>query len=86
MHVPAGGQECPVWGPLLASPETLDGMTHEALSRALVAQDRDAHALLIDSTKTAWRSPPPFRLAGSRGADFTLCIWCATRARSAGRR
>ena len=32
-------RECPVWGPLFASPDTLDGMSHESLSRALAAQD-----------------------------------------------
>ena len=57
-----------MWGPLFASPDTLDGMSHEDLSRALVAQDRDAHAILIDSTKTAWRSAAvPFRLASALG-------------------
>ena len=65
--------ECPVWGPLFASPDTLDGMSHEDLSRALLAQDRGAHAILINSTKTAWRSAAvPFRLAGALGGDFTL--------------
>jgi hypothetical protein len=64
---------CPVWGPLFASPDTLNGMTHEDLSRALLAHDRDAHAILIDSTKTAWRSAMvPFRLASALGGDFTL--------------
>ena len=66
-------KECPVWGPLFASPDTLDGMSHEDLSRALLAQDRDAHAILINSTKTAWRSAAvPFRLASALGGDFTL--------------
>ena len=66
-------RECPVWGPLFASPGTLDGMSHESLSRALVAQDGDAHAILIDSTKTAWRSAAvPFRLASALGGDFAL--------------
>ena len=65
--------ECPVWGPLFASPDTLEGMSHEDLSRALLAQDRDEHAILIDSTKTAWRSAiVPFRLASALGGDFTL--------------
>ena len=55
---------CPVWGSLLASTEALDGMTHERLARALVAQDGGAHAVLVDSSKTAWRSAAvPFRLA-----------------------
>jgi hypothetical protein len=68
-----GTKECPVWGPLLASPETLDGTTHADLSCALVAQDRDAHAILIDSTKTAWRSVAvPFRLARALGSNFQL--------------
>ena len=39
---------CPLWGPLLASTETLDGMTHERLARALVAQDGGAHAVLVE--------------------------------------
>jgi hypothetical protein len=64
---------CPVWGSLLASTETLDGMTHERLARALVAQDGGAHALLVDSSKTAWRSAAvPFRLASELGQDFRL--------------
>jgi hypothetical protein len=68
-----GVKECPVWGPLLAAPETLNNMTHPGLARALIAQDRGAHALLIDSTKTAWRSAAaPFRLAGTLGSDFKL--------------
>ena len=66
-------RECPVWGPLFASPDTLDGMSHESLSRALATQDGDAHAILIDSTKTAWRSAAvPFRLASALGGDFAL--------------
>ena len=64
---------CPVWGPLLASTETLDGMTHERLARALVAQDGGAHALMVDSSKTAWRlAAVPFRLASELGQDFRL--------------
>ena len=66
-------KECPVWGPLFAASETLDGMSHEDLSRALVAQDRDAHAILVDSTKTAWRSAAvPFRLARALQPNFQL--------------
>jgi hypothetical protein len=66
-------KECPVWGPLFASTDTLDGMSHEDLSRALLAHDRDAHTILVDSTKTAWRSAiVPFRLANALGRDFTL--------------
>src|SRR5215468_9937032 len=42
---------CPVWGPFLTSTETLDGMTHEGLSRALIARDGGAHAVLVDSSK-----------------------------------
>lgn len=66
-------RKCSVWGPHFASPDTLDGMSHEDLSRALVAQDGNAHAILIDSTKTAWRSAAvPFRLAGVLGGGFSL--------------
>jgi hypothetical protein len=57
----------------LASTETLDNMAHGALACALVAQDGDAHAILIDSTKTAWRSAAaPFQLARLLGPDFKL--------------
>jgi Sulfotransferase family len=64
---------CPVWGPLLASTETLDGMTHERLARALLAQDGGAHAVLVDSSKTAWHSAAvPFRLARELGQAFRL--------------
>jgi Sulfotransferase family len=66
-------EACPVWGPLFASTEILDGMTHEELARALVAQDGGAHAILVDSSKTAWRSAAaPFRLARALGEDFRL--------------
>jgi hypothetical protein len=64
---------CPVWGPLLTSTETLDGMTHEGLARLLVVQDGGVHAVLVDSSKTAWRSAEvPFRLARELGPDFHL--------------
>ncbi len=64
-------KECPVWGPIFAAPEALDAMTHEDLDRALLARDRGAHAVLGDSSKTAWRSVAvPFRLNRELGADF----------------
>jgi hypothetical protein len=64
-------KECPVWGPIFAAPETLHTMTHQDLARALLAQDRGAHAVLVDSSKTAWRSiAVPFRLNRELGADF----------------
>jgi hypothetical protein len=43
------------------------------LALALVAQDRGKHTLLVDSSKTAWRSiAVPFRLARALGQDFEL--------------
>jgi hypothetical protein len=66
-------EDCPVWGPIFASPGTLDGMSHEDLSRALLTRDDSKHAILIDSTKTAWGSAvTPFRLARALGNDLTL--------------
>jgi len=66
-------RDCPVWGPIFAVPETLDGMSHAELSQALAAHDGGAHAVLVDSSKTAWRSiDVPFRLARELGQDFQL--------------
>ena len=66
-------KECPVWGPLFASPATLEGMSHAELALTLVAQDGGAHAVLVDSSKTAWRSiAVPFYLARELGQDFKL--------------
>ncbi len=56
-------KQCPVWGPIFAKSERLDGMTHESLIEALASRDRGVHAILIDSSKTAWRSlATPFSL------------------------
>jgi hypothetical protein len=66
-------KDCPVWGPLFASPATLEGMSHAELALTLVAQDGGAHMVLVDSSKTAWRSiAVPFRLARELGPDFKL--------------
>jgi sulfotransferase family protein len=65
------GAQCPVWGPIFAKSERLDGMTHESLIEALASGDRGVHAILIDSSKTAWRSlSTPFSLARHFGQDF----------------
>jgi hypothetical protein len=66
-------KDCPVWGSLLGPSEALDGRSHKDLALALVAQDRGKHTLLVDSSKTAWRSiAVPFRLARALGQDFEL--------------
>jgi hypothetical protein len=66
-------KHCPVWGPVFASSARLDGMTHESLTRALMSRDRGAHAILVDSSKTAWRAlASPFRLARELRRDFQL--------------
>ena len=66
-------KDCPVWAPVFSLSETLPGMTHEDLTRFLVGEDGGAHAGLIDSSKTAWRSlASPFRLGRRLGDDFLL--------------
>ncbi len=66
-------RDCPVWGPLQASPDALDGRTHEALALALLEQARDGYAVMIDSSKTPWRqSLTPFRLRRDLGDRFLL--------------
>ena len=66
-------KDCPFWAPLFASPATLDGMSHTELALTLVAQNGGAHDVLVDSSKTAWRSiGVPFRLARELGQDFKL--------------
>jgi sulfotransferase family protein len=66
-------KDCPVWGPLFASPATLEDMSHAELVLTLVARDGGAHDVLVDSSKTAWRSiAVPFRLARELGSDFKL--------------
>lgn len=66
-------KDCPVWGPLQTSPSSLDGCTHERLTLALLEQVRGTHALMVDSSKTAWRSiAVPFRFRRKLGGDFQL--------------
>lgn len=66
-------KDCPFWGPLFASPATLDGMSHTELALTQVAQNGGAHDVLVDSSKTAWRSiGVPFRLPRELGQDFKL--------------
>jgi len=61
MHLRREVMLCPVWGSLLASTETLDGMTHERLARALVAQDGGAKpSLWIPQRPPGALPPSPF--------------------------
>ncbi|HEX6131501.1 MAG TPA: hypothetical protein VF044_07195, partial [Actinomycetota bacterium] len=66
-------KECPVWGGLQASPQALEGWTHEGLALALLEQARAAYAVMIDSSKTPWRQAlAPFRLRRDLGDRFML--------------
>jgi len=66
-------KRCPVWGPVFAASARLDGMTHESLTQALMSQDGSEHAILVDSSKTAWRALlSPFRLVRRLKHDFHL--------------
>lgn len=66
-------KDCPVWAPVFARSESLPGMTHEGLTRFLISEDGGAHACLVDSSKTAWRSlAAPFRLGRGLGDGFQL--------------
>lgn len=64
---------CPVWGPVLASPEKRGGWTHSGLDMALLEQILASNRVMVDSSKTAWGvSRSPFRLRRLLGVDFQL--------------
>jgi Sulfotransferase family len=66
-------KDCPVWGPLQASPSALAGLSHAELTLTLLERLRSGHVLMVDSSKTAWRSiGVPFRLRRELGSDFHL--------------
>lgn len=66
-------RQCPVWGPAFAASASFDSMTHEGLTQILMSQDDGAHAILVDSSKTAWRElATPFRLGRRLGCDVQL--------------
>jgi hypothetical protein len=66
-------KECPVWGALQASPQALEGWTHEGLTLALLEQARAHYAVMVDSSKTPWRQAlAPFRLRRDLGDRFML--------------
>jgi hypothetical protein len=66
-------KECPVWGPLQSSSASLDGWSHERLALALAERLDGPGAVMVDSSKTPWRSVAvPFRLSRKLGPDFVL--------------
>jgi hypothetical protein len=66
-------KDCQVWGPLQADPARLAGLSHAQLALALVAAAPRPDAVVVDSSKTPWRSIlVPFRLARALGENFLL--------------
>lgn len=84
--------ECPVWGPLLASPELPKQTSHVDLDVALLKGILASKRTMIDSSKTAWGGfRSPFRLRRVLGEDFELVhlvrdpravCWSIVRAKS----
>ena len=67
------GSECPIWGPLEASPKRLHGRSHVDLDLALLERVSAKHEIMVDSSKTAWgEAIAPFRLRRKLGRDFLL--------------
>ena len=67
------GTECPIWGPLEASPKQLRGWSHVHLDLALLKRVSASHEIMVDSSKTAWgEAIAPFRLRRKLGRDFLL--------------
>lgn len=66
-------QDCEVWRPFHKDPGTLRGLSHEALTLALLDQMPDRYRLMVDSSKTAWGAlTAPFKLRRKIGPDFYL--------------
>lgn len=67
------GSECPIWGPLEASPKRLQGWSHVDLDLALLKLVSASHEIMVDSSKTAWgEATAPFKLRRELGRDFLL--------------
>jgi hypothetical protein len=64
---------CPIWGPLSNGSNGSERLRHEDLDLALLEQISKDQAILVDSSKTAWRvAAAPFRLRRRIGSDFFL--------------
>jgi hypothetical protein len=62
--------DCPVWGEVSCK---LDGSTHRDLTLALLEQVESKHAVILDSSKTAWGSATvPFGFRRALGEHFFL--------------
>jgi len=66
-------QDCPVWSPFQHTEKDLKGWSHEQLTLALLDHVSRDYSVMVDSSKTAWRSTfIPIRLRRKLGADFLL--------------
>ena len=66
-------QDCELWGPFHRTPNNLSGMTHAALTLALLDHASGHYGFLVDSSKTAWGSlSAPFKLRRALGDRFHL--------------
>ena len=66
-------QDCDVWGAFYKTENGLRGLTHEALTLALLHNAACEYALLVDSSKTAWGSlGSPFKLHRALSERFHL--------------
>jgi hypothetical protein len=66
-------ESCPAWGLLFQFSPTLDQWSHEDLDLELLNQVAQGHAIMVDSSKTAWHQVfAPFRLRRRLGQDFFL--------------
>jgi hypothetical protein len=66
-------ESCPVWGPLFNQSVKVDRRSHEDLVLALLQQIANDHAIMVDSSKTAWtHAAAPFKLRRKLGQDLLL--------------
>ena len=67
------GNECPIWGSLLASHKELDFGSHKKLDLALLELVAARQAIMIDSSKTAWVDAIlPFKLRRTLSKEIQL--------------
>ena len=69
----AGAEECPVWSVFFNQASDLDRWRYENLELALLRQISKGHAVMVDSSKTAWNhAAAPFRFGRKLGQDSVL--------------
>lgn len=65
--------DCPVWSPFKNDLGKLNGWTHKDVTLELYRRLADKNAIMVDSSKTAWRSTGvPFGLVRAISKDFRL--------------